>query len=284
LLSTNDKYLPLKWMGPLVFELELADPVAATRTGSTGGTPDYTFHSNYSISDVMIKADTVTLDSELESSFASTLLAGRALSLSLSTYAVTAHGVMPGSDDPMISSQRAVSRLKSVFVSMFSTRTDTKSEVNMFAHPNGNATGASNHVTTQGNYDAQPDSDDVEYQFSINSEQFPVMPCRSRAESLSQLYKAIGIHGSTTHSIGITDASYQSDQYLIALDTELSIGSSLSGKNLRVGPSQLTIQLKNLTKGGTIAAGSANAITKIFFALQYDVVLEIRDSGITILS
>jgi hypothetical protein len=133
------------------------------------------------------------------------------------------------------------------------------------------------------NDECGPDSNDVQYQFMINGEMFPVMPVRSRGEAWTQLMKAIGIHNSAQHSVSITDAGYQTQDHIIGFDAETVIGASLTGRNLRNGPSQLSIQLKNLTQGGTIAASDSNAITKVFFCLCYDVVMEIRDSGITIL-
>ena len=95
-LLAQPKWLPCKWMGPLSFMLELADPAMSCRTGTTGNPFVVTFTSNYSISDVQFKADFCTLDSELEASFSSTLLSGRALTLGLNTWAHTAHGTQQG--------------------------------------------------------------------------------------------------------------------------------------------------------------------------------------------
>ena len=63
---------------------------------------------------------------------------------------------------------------------------------------------------------------------------------------------------------------------------EKVVGASLTGRNTRVGPSQLSVQFKNLSQGGTVQ--ESDQITKVFFHQIFDVVVEIRDTGITILS
>ena len=182
-----------------------------------------------------------------------------------------------------MSSQRAVSRRKSVLISLFSQRNTTKTQVNYLAHPNGE-TGSSDHPNTVGNTEAIGDDKDVQFQIFINGETMPLTPARNKCEQYSQLLKAIGIHNSTMHSIHVTDASHQTTEYIQGIDMEKVIGASLTGRNTRVGPSQLSVQLKNLTQGGTITSSDSKAITKVFFSQCYDVLLELRDTGATILT
>ena len=199
----------------------------------------------------------------------------------MTTWSSSFHGIPAGTDDPLVSSQRAVSRLKSVFISLFSQADNLRTVVNQFAHPNGE-TGGADHPNTVGNLDCIPDAKDVQFQLILNGETMPVMPCRSRSESFSQLLKAIGCANSTYHSVCITDASYQTTEYIQGFDMEKVISASLTGRDTRTGPSQLSVQLKNLSQGGAVA--SSDQITKVFFSSCFDVVVEIRDTGITILS
>jgi hypothetical protein len=58
------------------------------------------------------------------------------------------------------------------------------------------------------------------------------------------------------------------------------LGAAMSGKNLR-GGSQLLLNLKNMAPAGI---PTTDRITKIFMAVQYDVVLELSAAGgVTIL-
>ena len=280
-LLGQKNWLPLRLLGPLTLEFEIiSDPSVCCRSLSTGGTPNTTFGHNFSLSDVQFKTDLCHLSSEMENSISETLLSGRALTIALSTWSMTAHGIAAGTDDPLVSSQRAVSRLKSVIVSLFSQRDDKKSEINLFAHPNGK--GASTDVITVSNNDVIADSRDVEWQFRLNGEVYPILPCRNKSENFIRVLQAIGTNLNTMHSVMISDAGFQTTEYMLGIDTELIASVPMTGKNLRVGPSQLSVQFKNLSQGGTV--GATDQITKAFFGSCFDVLLEIRDTGITVLS
>ena len=97
-----------------------------------------------------------------------------------------------------------------------------------------------------------------------------------------RVLQAIGTNLNTMHSVMISDAGFQTTEYMLGIDTELIASVPMTGKKLRVGPSQLSVQFKNLSQGGTV--GATDQITKVFFASCFDVLLEIRDTGITVLS
>ena len=279
-LLGQKNWLPLRLLGPMVLELEIiADPSVACRTGSTGNTLVTTFGSDFAISDVQFKADLCHLSSEMENSISETLLSGRALTLALASWSMTAHGIPSGTDDPLVSSQRAVSRLKSVIVSLFSSRGDTDSEINLFAHPNGKS--PTSPVVTTTNYEVIDDAKDPEFQFRLNGEVMPILPSRHSCEHWIRILQSIGTNLNPMHSVYLSDAGFKTKQFLMGIDTELIASVPMTGKNLRVGPSQLSIQLKNLSQGGTVA--SSDQITKVFFASCFDILVEIRDTGITVL-
>jgi len=279
-LLGQKNWLPLRLLGPMVLEFEIiADPSIACRNlSSSSGGVTTTFGSDFAISDVQLKADVCHLSSEMENSISETLLSGRALTISLATWSMTAHGIPAGTDDPLVSSQRAVSRLKSVIVSLFSTRDENDTEINLFAHPNGRTTSP---VTDLNNSDVISDSLDPEFQFRLNGEVMPILPSRHNCEHLIRILQAIGTNLNPMHSVYLSDAGFKTKNFLMGIDTELIASVPMTGKNLRVGPSQLSIQLKNLSQGGTVS--SANQITKVFFASCFDVLVEIRDTGITVL-
>ena len=110
----------------------------------------------------------------------------------------------------------------------------------------------------------------------------PILPSRNNCEHMIRILQAIGTNLNPMHSVLLSDSGFNTTQFLMGIDTELIASVPMTGKNLRVGPSQLSIQLKNLNQGGAVIA--SDQITKVFFASCFDVLLEIRDTGITVLS
>ena len=108
------------------------------------------------------------------------------------------------------------------------------------------------------------------------------MPVRNSKESWQQLTKALGQHNSTQHPLGISWLEYITTQHIIAQDFENIISAGFTGASLR-NNSNLSVQLSNLTLGGTISSSDANALKRAFLCLVSDVVVEIADSGVLIL-
>ena len=75
---------------------------------------------------------------------------------------------------------------------------------------------------------------------------------------------------------------YITTQFVIGMDFENIISAGFTGKSLR-NNSNLSVQLKNLTLGGTLSASSTNTLRRAYMTLVYDVVVEIGDSGVLIL-
>ena len=77
----------------------------------------------------------------------------------------------------------------------------------------------------------------------------------------------------------INPQDYRSTKYVIGIDTEKMLGASFSGMETKTG-SLLTLRLDQANGG---AALPDVGTTKIHYALEYDVVLQINDTGVTIL-
>ena len=77
----------------------------------------------------------------------------------------------------------------------------------------------------------------------------------------------------------INPQDYRSTKYVIGIDTEKMIGSSFYGMRTKSG-SLLTLRLD---KQGGNAALPAVGTTNLHYALEYDAVLQINDTGVTIL-
>ena len=120
ILSQN-KMLPIRY-APVTLELELVDdanePIVSSVTGNTVNDfkADNTSVS-WSITNVQVKVDVCTLDNALDNSYAQHLLSGKSLPISYNTF-VSQMQTVAGQDAPSINVSRALTRLKSVFITL----------------------------------------------------------------------------------------------------------------------------------------------------------------------
>ena len=137
-LLNQSKMLPIRY-APIEIELEIVgDANEAVESASDA--------ANWSISNVQLKADVVTLDNGLENSYAEHLLSGKSLPINYSTY-INQDQVVAGNAFS-VNISRSATRLKSVFISLLAANaTSTIKEFNNFWHPMGVA-------PTNGDYDA----------------------------------------------------------------------------------------------------------------------------------
>ena len=169
-------------------ESELVNAVDDCQRGSTA----------WNISDIQVKADLCTLDNALENSYAKHLFEGKALPINYSTY--ISQSQTTANFDFTVNVARAVTRLKSVFLSMVGTpstitdHTNSLKEFNNFWHP----------MCTETASGAYNNGKEVELHVQIGSKLFPEYPIRSASETFSQLRKTMGIHQSPFHSLDIT--------------------------------------------------------------------------------
>lgn len=255
-LLNQNKMLPIRY-APLEIELELVNQVSDAQQGST----------SWTINDVQLKCDVVTLDNALDNSYAQHLLAGKALPINYSTY--ISQSQVTTASTFAINIARAATRLKSIFLTMVgSSHTDHGTnikEMNNFWHPMS---------TAKGVYDA---GKEVEIQVQIGSKLFPEYPLRSSSETFSQLRKTMGIHQSPFHSLDITAPRYRDYKFIAAIDTEKVLEAGFTGLNTRAGD-LMTIKVQPVDSGGM---GDIKP-TKFYTILHTDNIMEVRDTGVTI--
>ena len=177
-LMNQSKMLPLKYMGNLTIELELVnskdDPVIKPGVDANFTVSNTT--NDWQIENVQLKCDIVTIDNTLQNNYDQHLLDGGKLPISYNTYITQSQAVTP-SKDMSLNVSRAVSRLKSVFVTFYKSL-ETEHAVHKdwlsFMHPMGAA------------YDKDKE---LEVQLQIGALLFPQYPIRSVSESFSQLKK-----------------------------------------------------------------------------------------------
>jgi len=253
-LFNQEKFLPIKYC-PIQIELELVNSSSdccRTHADTDKGSQDFV------IKDVQLKCDLITLDNGFDNEIANHLVNGGNLPINFGSYNTSVQ--VANGDKNSISVSRALTRLKSVFTSMFKVPSDTTehNEVNLFSHHMG-----SFYESTK----------EVQFEMSIGSHKWPEYPIKSQAESYYQLRKTLGINGSAFHSMDINESEYHHDKYVIGIDTEKMLGASFTGFNSKSGD-LMTIKLDN--------TGLATGTDRIHVVLHYDAVLQINDTGVVV--
>ena len=268
-ILNQSKMLPLKFMSNLTIELELVndanDPVVTPGVDSLFTTGNTT--NDWSIENCQLKCDIITIDNTLQNNYDSHLSSGGKLPISYNTYITQSQAV--SGQDISVNVSRAISRLKSVFVSFYKTPTVATSadkEWLHFVHPMENSV----------NYDKRLE---IEVQLQIGSKLFPEYPIRSISESFAQLKKSIGIQGSNFHSVSITPKQYRNDHFVIGIDTEKALGASYTGLSTRSGD-LLSVRVKAQDKAELVAGFMPD---QMFITMIADCVMEVSDAGVSVL-
>ena len=161
--------------------------------------------------------------------------------------------------------QRSFTRLKGVYVSLYApSGSASRKEVNYFFHPMGSS--SYNH------------SEELQFQMQIGSKLIPEYPIRSLAEAFYHLRKTLGIN-STNAQMNMVQRYYRDRKFVLALQCEKMSGASFTGINTRAGD-LLTLRMK-AANGNSIPMSSDTH--KMHYCLNYDAVLNINDTGVTIL-
>ena len=123
-LFNQPKMLPIRYM-PITIELEIVhdntEPVVSETT-ATANNFDLANNTstNWQIMNVQVKVDTVTLDNQLDNSYAEHLLSGKALPINYQTYVSQMQSILSGNyGQPKVrlNVTRALTRLKNVYYS-----------------------------------------------------------------------------------------------------------------------------------------------------------------------
>ena len=194
--------------GGITLEFEIVGN-ATDRIVASGGTNFTAVSTTWSLTDVRILADVVTLDSALENSYAEHVLSGKSLPINYSTYITVLQAIQPSSQNALINLTRAVSRLKTVFITFDNPLSTDKGNRAMVQKDFNNFissfVSSASGVSGQGGWgQAYNWAIELKYQIEIGSKWLPEYPCRSASQAFYELKKALGIHGSTFHSISPT--------------------------------------------------------------------------------
>jgi hypothetical protein len=271
-LLNQSKFLPLRFMGPLVFEFEIVDvnDAIVTPASQTYFTANNTTN-NWQISNCCIKCDICTLDNALNNSYVEHLLAGKALPIEYSTYISQQATIASGGNTQQFSIQiiRAVSRLQRAFITFFDSALATtafyKPSVT-FHHPMALAANNGRYSSTQ----------ELTLNMQLGPKLYPEYPSTNIAEQFFMLKKALNLPEHHQHAIGIRYKNYIKDKFIWCVSFEKIPDAEWSGTNTKAG-AILMVNGKAPKMPNTQTIG-----TTMYAVLEAQQILEIRDVGCTV--
>ena len=281
-LLNQSKLLPLKY-APLILEMEIVnsnlDPIITP--GVDGVFTEALTGSNWSIENICIKCDCLTLDNNLNNEYTSHLLSGKALPIKYTTYINQQNSIAGNGLSVQVS--RAVSRLKAAFITFYKIPTPNVVDANgdvttynvaledkpaiKFYHPMAGYTGATKY------YD---NSKELEIQLQLGPKLYPEYPCKSVSEAFTILKQTLNLPDWNLHSVGIDYRQYISNKFIYGMSFEKVPESSWTGTSTKSGQIML---IKCSTDNGSSTATIAD---QMYITLVSEQILEIRDVGVSV--
>jgi hypothetical protein len=259
-LFSQNKYIPLKYAGPIIIELELvADHTETVIQPMLDSEILPTYYSQYfavtnttttpwNIENVQVKCDVCTLDNKVENIFTQHMLDGGSFPLRYNNY-ISQTQPTAGALSVMVNITRTASRLKSCFVTMnrnsgYLELKGANRSWNEFWSPMYSRQLLKNNFV----YNSQFELDSCYIQ--IGSKIYPEYPIRSHAEAFYQLTKCLGIQASDIHNLDINPKQYHVHKFIIGIDLEKVLEARGTGFNTKAGD-LLTVFFKHKNNGET---------------------------------
>jgi hypothetical protein len=246
---TQGKAIPLN-MVPVVLELEL-DEANAAFIGAG---------NSWYITQPRLIADVITLDNQLQNSYASHVLQGKQLPFMMhGLYSVRAT-IPPGSTLYSLPIARGFTRLSTCYFTFFDS---SGNWANTFTAPVAHSVS---------DYENTTDNDQCSWNITIGADRYPEFDVSSVQESWYRLSLAQLMHtGNKTFSI--SPWQYRTTKFVGAMNFEKALGEAgHTGVNTRSG-SQLTLNFRGLPA----------SINTIHVVLHYEVAVNVSAAGIEVL-
>jgi hypothetical protein len=206
------------------------------------------------------------VDSELQSSYAEHVLAGKPLMIPFRSWINQVTSVN-NTADFSVNVARSFTRLNSVLVTLHKADTDNAKEVNNFYAPGEKTETMSGYL-------------------QIGSTRWPDNDTVGVSQFYYRLLSALGVWQSSSHTINISRGEMMSHKCLMMWDTEKVPQAGFTGENVSTG-AILTVNLKGV--GVPSSEGSSGNVvpntyaTRAYVSCFHDAVLEIRDTGAQIM-
>ena len=288
-MFAQEKFLPLRYC-PLILELELVsnpnDPIyttfqpAADVLTYTKAKIDFTAVNTsvtWSIQNVEVKCDLVTLDNALDNSYADHLLSGKSLPINYQTFSSQMQTIQD-MQKPNVNVTRALTRLKTVFVTLDKTIESAErpgaKPWNVFWSPMS-VDNAAISATADSHTFVHNSEGEFTFGLQLGSKKYPEYDIQAHSEAMYQLKKAVGIQSSDVHSFDINARQYRDQRCILAIDMEKVLGASYTGTNTRAGD-LLSVKFEYKVND------AARFGQRMQIVLHSDQIMEIRDGGVQI--
>ena len=244
-----------------------------------------------------VKCDLITLDNALDNSYAEHLLSGKSLPINYNTF-VSQMQTIVGQLKPNVNVTRALTRLKSVFVTL---EKDPVVGVGTIAGADYKAKYAPGSLawrrywspmsvdnqaysgTADGNDYVHNPNGEFSFQIHIGSKLYPEYPIRSHSEAFYQLKKTLGVQTSDVHSFDINPRQYRDGRMILAIDTEKVLDAGWTGLNTRAGDlMSVKFEYNSAREDQAVATDTNRLADRMHIVLHSDQIMEIRDGGVQV--
>ena len=301
-LMESNYFLPLR-VAPLELQFQLVsdgnEPVIVPQGNGTTETDKNGYYfqdgntatgKDWIITQVFIRADTITLDNSVDNKITSALLQGTSLKMVIPQYHTITQTFNTGGGEINMNIVKSASKLSNAFITLYRApktglrygyfRPDNylhkrwnyfynamiNSEINDGGDPDNNP-----EEVGQGFSDS---TRALSWQLQVANKKFPEKECESLSEAWYFLRRTIALFNPEQNSINISYNQYRNNKFVIGVDFQKMNSVNFSGVNTKLG-SLITFKLKG-TEG---AIAPTEQITEIFVTLVSESVLEIRSDG-----
>ena len=305
-LMESNYFLPLR-VAPLELQFQLVsdgnEPIIVPQGDATANPTTETDRQGYYfqsgntatgddwiITQVFIRADTITLDNSVDNKITSALLQGTSLKMVIPQYHTITQTFNTGGGEINMNIVKSASKLSNAFIILYRApktglrygyfrpdnylhkrwnyfyNTMINSEINDGGDPDNNP-----EEVGQGFADS---TRALSWQLQVAKKKFPEKECESLAEAWYFLRRTIGLFNPEQNSINISYNQYRNSKFVIGVDFQKMNSVNFSGISTKLG-SLITFKLKG-TEG---AIAPAEQITEIFCHLVSESILEIRSDG-----
>jgi len=273
--GSQTKYLPLWALGSGGIEVSLslapANQAVITQPTNHATSVQGAANSgsiNYSLSNLRIECDMVSIDSSLQEQYSRNMLEGGALTLHTKLWNATQVYLPPangGSFDVSVS--KSLSRVATCFQTFSEELTaDQQAAGTMYVN----------------NFKMYPSAAEAcESHMTVGSKRFPEFENKSITAHFWKLTSALGVAKSLPHSLSTDVDSYASNSFTVGSDLEACPLVMSSGINT-TGGQELAFHARGFV--GADPAVAANVLRRCWMLIHYEAIVEIRATGCHLLT
>ena len=272
--ASSQKYLPLFSLGAGGIEVSLSlAPAASAVIQSptnpvTGVTAADSGSTNYSLSNLRIEIDMISIDSTLQEQYNNNMFNGGALTLHTNLWNTTQVYLPPansGSFDVSIS--KSLSRVATCFQSF-------AEELSEAQQKNGQM-----YVNTFRCYNNMREN--AESFMTIGSKRYPEFENKSVTAHFWKLMSALGVSKSLPHSVSTDVDSYATNSFVCATDMEMCPLVKASGINT-TGGQEIAFHAKGFV--GDDPNVATDVLRRCWMSIHHEAIIEIRQTGVHLLT